>query len=231
MKFRHSLNKKGLWIAWMAVIMIGFAIPVNAATYTYDDLGRLTSVSTNGSSSCSYTYDAGGNVLSAVYGSTSLALISSEPLDQANNVSVGQSVYMQFSSSIEQGVNFSSISLMAGQNSISVINSVNGSGFTIDPISDLDYSTAYTLTIPAGALNEASGSASNSEITLQFTTAGSNLSMLSSDPINNDTGVPIGQTTTVTFNQNVQAGDNYNNISLTAGGCQFLLAIAYQEVF
>lgn len=59
MKFRHFLNKKGLWIAWLAVIIMAFAIPVNAATYTYDDLGRLTSVTTASGPSSTYTYDTG----------------------------------------------------------------------------------------------------------------------------------------------------------------------------
>lgn len=63
-----------------------------------------------------------------------------------------------------------------------------------------------------------SGSQANAEITLHFTTASSSLGMVSSDPVNNATAVPLGQTITVTFNQHIQAGDNYANISLTAEG-------------
>ncbi len=217
MIFRHFLNKKGLWIAWLAVIMMAFAIPVNAATYTYDDLGRLTSVTTASGPSSTYTYDAGGNILSVV-SQGSPAMISSDPQNLAANVPVDKTIQVRFNKNIEQGTNFSEISLTTGQDTISITNTVTDEILSVDPVKNLVESTSYTLHIPAGAIKFVSGIQSNTEITVQFTTAAPGLNMVSSDPVNNATGVPMEQTITVTFSQDVQAGDNYNNISLTAGG-------------
>jgi YD repeat-containing protein len=43
------------------------AINVSAASYEYDQLNRLTSVSYDDGSSVSYTYDSAGNILSVEY--------------------------------------------------------------------------------------------------------------------------------------------------------------------
>jgi YD repeat-containing protein len=59
------LRKRSIFrIMALILVMIAFAIPVSAATYTYDNLGRLTSATTNSGASCTYTYDVGGNLLS-----------------------------------------------------------------------------------------------------------------------------------------------------------------------
>lgn len=143
-------------------------------------------------------------------------------------MSVSQIVYMDFSKNIEQGVNFSAISLMAGQNSVSIATSVYANTLIIDPTGDLDFNTEYDLTIPAGALNEVSGSATNNEITLQFATSAFCLTMLSSDPANNIIGVSIEKPMTVTFDKEVKAGDNYTSLTLTTGGSRLLPPTEYQ---
>jgi hypothetical protein len=201
----------------LILVMIAFAIPVSAATYTYDNLGRLTSATTNSGASCTYTYDVGENLLSGT-GQSSLAVLSTNPQDQASNVPVGQSVYLQFSMNIEQYTNFSDISLMMGATPVSINAFMSNDMLTIDPVDNLVVNTRYTVTVPAEAVKAVSGSQSNAKIIMHFTTASSSLSMVSSDPVNNTTDVPVGQSITVTFNQDTQAGDNYASISLTGGG-------------
>ncbi|HWP96179.1 MAG TPA: Ig-like domain-containing protein [Syntrophomonadaceae bacterium] len=217
MKLGSFVQRKALWLAWLALFLFVFITPVSAATYTYDDLGRLISVTTTSGPSCTYTYDAGGNILS-VTNQASLALVSSNPQNQALNIPVDQTIEIHFNKNIEQDVNFAVISLMAGQDSISIANSVYAETLIINPVSNLLQSTVYDLHVPVGAVKTASGTQSNSDITLQFTTVAPGLNMIASDPVNNATGVPVSKTITVTFSQEVQAGDNYANISLTCGG-------------
>lgn len=212
------LTKRSVFkIAVLLLVIMAYAIPAGAATYTYDNLGRVTSATNGSGASCTYTYDAGGNVLGSA-SQSALIVIDCEPQNQAGNVPVGQSVYMQFSVNIEQYTNFNNISLMAGQTLVSINKSINNDMLTIDPVDNLAVNTEYTVTVPADAVKAVSSSQTNAEITLHFTTASSNLIMVSSDPVNNASGVPMGKTITVTFNQDIQAGDNYASISLTAGG-------------
>lgn len=212
------LRKRSIFrIMVLMLVMITIAVPISAATYTYDNLGRLTSATTNGGASCTYTYDAGGNVLSST-NQSSLTVLTTNPQDQANNIPVGQSVYIQFSMNIEQYTNFNSISLMADQTLVPISKSVYNDQLTIDPVDSLAINTEYIVTVPVDAAKAVSSNQTNAEITLHFTTASSSLNMVSSDPVNNAADMPLGQTITVTFNQDIQAGDNYTNISLTTGG-------------
>lgn len=210
--------RESILSGFLALIICLITLPASAATYTYDDLGRLTSVTSSSGQSRNYTYDAGGNVLSIVKTASVPVIISSDPANLAADVSVDKTITLQFEKNIEQGSNYANISLMAGQTPIAVTVTINAQNLTIDPTNNLDYVTQYVLTVPAGAVKVSSGTAENTEICIQFTTAALGLNMAGSDPLNNATAVPIGQIITITFDQNIQAGDNYTAISLTAGG-------------
>jgi len=200
------------------IICLIITYPASAATYTYDDLGRVTSVTSSSGQNRSYTYDAGGNVLSIVKSASVPVITSSDPANLAADVAVDKTITLQFDKNIEQGSNYANITLLDGQTPIAATVSINTQTLTIDPTSDLGNSTQYVLTVPAGAVKVSAGTAENADISIQFTTAALGLNMSGSDPANNAVAVPIGQTITVTFNQNIQAGDNYAAISLTAGG-------------
>lgn len=217
MKFRYQ-NRRLFSLLMTILLSLWLVVPISAATYTYDDVGRLTSVTTTGGSSCAYSYDTGGNILTAVSQSSPLSMVVSTPVDQATNVPIDQTISIQFNKNIEQDTNFSNISLMAGQTPVSINNSISNDTLSIDPVADLTQNTAYALTIPAGAVKAVSGTQSNSEIIIGFTTVAGVINLSSSDPVNNATSIPVGQTITLTFDQNIQAGDNYANITLTAGG-------------
>jgi len=65
------LNRKSVskikWIYSVFIIMLSlllFSLTAFAATYTYDSLNRLTNVDYGGGKGITYTYDAGGNILS-----------------------------------------------------------------------------------------------------------------------------------------------------------------------
>ncbi|MEN6391640.1 MAG: Ig-like domain-containing protein [Syntrophomonas sp.] len=148
------LRKKGIFRTMvLMLVMIAFAIPVSAATYTYDNLGRLTSATNSSGASCTYTDDAGGNLLSSS-NQSSLTVFITTPQDQTSNVPIGQSVYMQFSINIEQYKNFNNISLMSGQTPFAINTSINNDMLNIDPVDNLAINTEYTVTVPADAMGQ-----------------------------------------------------------------------------
>lgn len=55
--------KQILTIAWFLLILSAFSTVTSAATYKYDDLGRLIEVTYDSGIKITYTYDAAGNIL------------------------------------------------------------------------------------------------------------------------------------------------------------------------
>lgn len=151
----------------------GYSELVNAASYTYDNLGRLISVNRANGSYSTYTCDAGGNILTVtnVTSPDSLTVVFTDPQDQATNITTDQTIHIQFNQNIEQGYNFVNINLLEGLNSVPITSTTSGDTLIIDPDNNLTGSTSYTLFVPAGAVKKLSGTETNNEVTLQFTTA------------------------------------------------------------
>lgn len=59
-----EMKKITLKLILLVSLFFSIALPVSAATYTYDELGRVLSVEYGDELSIEYTYDAAGNVLS-----------------------------------------------------------------------------------------------------------------------------------------------------------------------
>ncbi len=95
--------------------------------------------------------------------------------------------------------------------------SIAGAVVTIDPTNNLAVSTTYTLTVPAGAIVDASGNA-GSVVTLSFSTVAAIAPMvISSVPAADGINFPIVRPTfTLTFSEAVQAGTG--NIEITRAG-------------
>lgn len=80
----------------------------HASTYTYDNLGRLTLVSTYWWSKLQLYNDARGNIL-AVICKEELAVTATDPQDQAVDVHVYQTILIQFNQTIEVDINYEDI--------------------------------------------------------------------------------------------------------------------------
>ncbi len=95
--------------------------------------------------------------------------------------------------------------------------SIAGAVVTINPTNNLAVSTTYTLTVPAGAIVDASGNA-GSVVTLSFSTVAAIAPVvISSVPAADGTNFPIVRPTfTLTFSEAVQAGTG--NIEITRAG-------------
>ncbi|NLD47974.1 MAG: hypothetical protein GX660_12395, partial [Clostridiaceae bacterium] len=81
--------KQILTIAFLFLILCSFSTTISAATYKYDDLGRLIEVTYNSGKKITYTYDAAGNILT-VNNSISLKL------NPIGNKTVNEGEQLQF---------------------------------------------------------------------------------------------------------------------------------------
>jgi uncharacterized repeat protein (TIGR02059 family) len=101
-----------------------------------------------------------------------------DPLDNAINVPVTQTISVAFSEPIGQGPDFNGISIMAGDSVVDYTYTLSSDTLYLTPSMDLSYSTNYTVYLPAGAVQ---GNVISSVYSFSFTTiksANANLSDL-----------------------------------------------------
>ena len=117
----------------------------------------------DGAYSISYfAVDTSGNVEAAhaatvVLDKIAPAVTSSSPAKGATGVSISSSIVLTFGETIAQGSAFSSITLKKGTSTISSTKTISGNKLTIKPSSSLGAATTYTVTVPAGALQDVAG--------------------------------------------------------------------------
>ncbi|QJD86960.1 Ig-like domain-containing protein [Cohnella herbarum] len=101
-----------------------------------------------------------------------VAVISSQPADQAANVPYGHaSAKITFNQTLKQGANFNLITLKSGRHSLKAHLQLNGNTLSVYPKSGFKAATTYTLTLPASAIKGELGDGLASEYRLTFTTA------------------------------------------------------------
>jgi subtilisin family serine protease len=94
---------------------------------------------------------------------------STVPADGATGVAVNTNITVTFSESVTKGANFGNITITGGGTTVSYTYGLSGDTLTLDPDSNLAYSTTYTVTIPAGAVQDAAGNPSEA-YSFSFTT-------------------------------------------------------------
>jgi methionine-rich copper-binding protein CopC len=97
---------------------------------------------------------------------------STDPADGVTGVPVSKTITVTFNKSIFEGTSFNDVTvkvtaLEGGQ--VSAQKTISGSTLTIDPAENLASDTGYTVTIPAGAVQDQAGNPSK-EKTFAFTT-------------------------------------------------------------
>jgi methionine-rich copper-binding protein CopC len=141
---------------------------------------------------------------------------ATDPVDGDDNVPTTKTVTVTFSEPVLEGTNWGQIELKTGQTQVAASTSINGSVLTIDPVLDLEKNTQYTVTIPAGAVNDQDGFGLGQTVTFSFTTTDPPM-VTGSDPTDGVNNVDLDKTLTVTFSKDVEAGDNWSGITLKAG--------------
>ena len=102
-------------------------------------------------------------------------LNSSVPVADATDVAADRDIVLTYNETIQAGTGNITLTPMGGGTPLTIPVSsaqvsIFGSVVTIDPTANLELSTQYTLTIPAGGFTDASGN-QVAELTLSFTTA------------------------------------------------------------
>ncbi|MDF2548123.1 MAG: hypothetical protein K0R93_3021, partial [Anaerosolibacter sp.] len=132
------------------------------------------------------------------------------PLDNQTNVAIDQNILITFDENIFASDGIDSISIKKDETVMGYTYQIDGKTLTIDPNENLDYSSAYTISIPRGAVRDALYNSSNS-YTFRFTTQNPpDLSapyVMTTEPSNNQTGVLVNKDIKVTFNEDIQPKD------------------------
>jgi len=98
---------------------------------------------------------------------------STDPANGAVDVALDKVIKVTFNEDKVAGDAFADIVLKnAGGKEISTKVAISGSDLTIRPNARLEYSTKYTVAIPAGAVKDAAGNPLKEAYTFSFTTAG-----------------------------------------------------------
>ncbi|MGC7846927.1 Ig-like domain-containing protein [Desulforudis sp. 1088] len=211
----------------LLVTLVLTILPVllaDANVYTYDDLGRLTAVTYPNGDTLNYSYDAGGNLLSVTFADKSPPIVNStDPVNGATGVPIDKTIVVTFNGTVVQGVYFSDITVTESTygSAISHSASITDRTLTIDPASDLANGTHYTVTIPAGAVNDTAGNALASEYSFSFTTGDAPdtvaPAVYSTDPVDGATGVAVNKTIGIIFSETVVESVYFGDITISDG--------------
>lgn len=101
---------------------------------------------------------------------TAPTVSSTDPTNGSAAISIYKTITITFNENIQAGSAYANIALAkTGGSSISISKGTSGKVLTIDPTSNLDYSTNYTVTIPASAIKDMSDNALASSYSFNFT--------------------------------------------------------------
>jgi hypothetical protein len=131
-------------------------------------------------------------------------VLSTDPVNNATGVVVNKIIKATFSEPMNAAtINGASFLLSQGTLPITGAVSYNGNIASLDPSVDLAQNTVYTCTITTGAKNPAGTSISSNFIWSFTTGAVTAPKIISTDPSNNATGVPLNKTIKAVFDQNM----------------------------
>ncbi|NLW07175.1 MAG: hypothetical protein GX039_04250 [Clostridia bacterium] len=111
-------------------------------------------------------------------------IISSDPVDKATGIDINQAITIIFNEVVQPGSEIDAITLAGDNSTVAYTYSLNGKALVIKPLASLDYSSGYTLTIPAGAITDLAGNALATSFKLNFRT------ITAPEPDNNNSSSP-----------------------------------------
>lgn len=111
--------------------------------------------------------------INVIKAGTVLAVVSSTPSKDATNVPVDSPITVKFNQGIKAGTVFNGITLIDNSTNTTVTtnNTIINDTLTITPTANLKNSTTYTVSIPAGAINNITDTSFANAYTFSFTTA------------------------------------------------------------
>ncbi|HWJ03253.1 MAG TPA: Ig-like domain-containing protein, partial [Verrucomicrobiae bacterium] len=149
-------------------------------------------------------------------------VMSADPADNSTEQPLSKPLTFTFNKNITPGTAYDSITLaktnVAGS-SVPVTKSVSGNVLTIKPLASLDLNTGYTVTLPAGAVQDADAVPSDIySLRFQTTADSTSPTVASTDPTDGAVNQPANKSITVTFSENILSGAGYDQITLAETG-------------
>ncbi|WP_051318216.1 Ig-like domain-containing protein [Cohnella thermotolerans] len=136
-------------------------------------------------------------------------IVGSTPSDNKQNVPVDSIIHIAFDEPIEQSVNFSIITAF-NQNKLEQLPvdiAINGNELTLSPRISLEYGNLYKIYIPTDSVRNASGIGLADTYTIEFSTLPEALSVTSTEPMNEESGIALEVTPIVSFNLPIESVD------------------------
>ncbi|NVN89678.1 MAG: Ig-like domain-containing protein [Desulfuromonadales bacterium] len=160
--------------ACLFIIAATLVIPptmVTAATYTYDALNRIKTVSYETGGSISYTYDAAGNTIgmSVLPDATAPTITGRTPASNASGVTVSTAITITLSEPVSDASALSAITLTGPGGSTAGQVTRGPLSVTFTPSSPLATGTVYTVSV--AGLKDLSGNTMAGPVSWTFATA------------------------------------------------------------
>jgi hypothetical protein len=135
---------------------------------------------------------------------TAPTVISTDPANNATAVALNKTITATFSEAMDPlTINATSFTLMQGTTAVPGTVTYSGTTASFKPTVNLLPGTVYTATITTGAKNPAGTALANNYV-WSFTTGTAVTPMvISTDPVNNATGVALNKIVSATFNMNM----------------------------
>ena len=147
--------------------------------------------------------------------STLPTVTSVDPVNNSMNVPNNKVIKVTFSEPITPGSVYNSITVKNSSGALKMMNpSISGSILTLMPVYNYLTGYKYTVTIPANAVKDTTGSGLAADFTSNFTIATIIPSVNSTDPVNGAVNVANNKVIKVTFSEPVTAGSAYNSITV-----------------
>ena len=160
---------------------------------------------------------------------------SSVPAADATDINASLNIILTYNEPVQAGTGNITITPSGGAAITIAVGdaqvSFSGAVVTINPTNSLAVSTTYTLTVPAGAIVDASGNA-GSEVTLSFSTAANIVPVvISSVPVADGIiDFPTTSSITLTYSEAVQKGTGEIVIRRRRGGATDLFPVGHSNV-
>ena len=144
---------------------------------------------------------------------------SIDPANNSTNVPTTKTITITFNEPIQSGTTYNNINVMntVTNTAQTITKTISGNTLNITSPNNWTQGIEYTVNIPANSITDLSGdnltNIFTSNFTITNTTGITQPSITSTDPANN-TIVPPTKIMTVTFNEPIEAGSGYSNISM-----------------
>lgn len=140
-----------------------------------------------------------------------------DPIDGASGVTVDSIITVIFSKDIQAGDLYGDISLVDSIGYFHpIIKNISGTILTIQPMQNLDYETLYSITVPAGSVEDLQGNMLEERCFFSFTTEVETipLRVVDVDPVDGAEQVVPDKLASVVFNKPVQPGSFFESIEI-----------------